>query len=530
MDYLPSARQRFLQSLFWAVAVWWLLQLPIVQQSYIGSPDVEGRTLAIKLRENDVSGAAAPIVFIDFQRNDWLTAAERDRRAVRQEQTQALEPGAEFVEGDQPPVPLYMSRAALAEMLDYLSNPALGVAGVFVDVDTDYVTTAREERLFAASVERWARRPQAPLLVRTNWGEDDFIARAGLTLPEHPPVVFGSVEMLANEDYEIDSLRYFSCPAEGASVVAAAPIYLAAAARQAGQYPDDWAKRAAHAVDRARNQMTCAQLKAFEEPGAQWLPRDFRARIGVPDGDFRFDDESGPINYHVSLDFSEGGGTLISPDTAELTAAWAAATSAPPNPAVRCRSNQTRVAIALPASNVLAKIDDNVPFDESWFCGAIVVIGSSYNEVVRDTYLTPLGPMPGSLIMANAARGMDLAGPLARFPFHIGLGVVLLVTTLVFAAFELARRMSEWVINLPARTQSARMLRWSAEMLTHSLTVGVLTTHLAFVAGLALTLAALNWGYWGVFAAPALAAAASNAFDEFNAMRRALFLKDDHEV
>lgn len=500
MRYLQPARQRFLQSLLWAVLVWSLLQAAPMQKSYLGDPDVEGLSLAIKLRRDLIAGEAAPVTFIDFQQEDWAPAALRSilPSAGRPDGPSPIaQPG---VETSAPPIPLYVPRVALAQIIDFMAQSR--AATVFVDVDASYVATPSEDQAFAAAIDGWRKRSNSPLLVltRTSWAEPSILERNGFEpLGRDDPIVFGSVRMYADENRVVREIAYFSCPDGVENPIIAAPIYLATAAR----FGD--AVQAKRAVEDVRQQLNCNRGAALH-----------RVVIANPIAPFEFEEEQGPINYHMSVATGGApaeGAQLLRPTATLRTHA-----------AHDCGATGAPVAMVVNAMDVLVGADSGAA-SNALFCGAIVVIGSSYTEVVRDDHLTPYGEMPGAFIMANAARGLDLSGPLRRFPYFIGLGFVLLAVLFVFLVFEGTRRASELILNMPAQTRLGRLLRWFAEMLTHSLTVGVFTIHIAFLAGLVLTFYALDNGYWGVFAAPALAAAASNAFDEFNAMRRALLVR-----
>src|SRR5262249_5516177 len=148
--------------------------------------------------------------------------------------------------------------------------------------------------------------------------------------------------------------------------------------------------------------------------------------------------ESGPINYHLSLP-SEA--SRVAPPSVALR----------PSAARRCNRTSAPAVTTLHAMDVLGAIDSGSPSKEM-FCGAVVVVGSSNSEIARDDHLTPYGLMPGAFILANGARGLDLAGPLSRFPYGLGLAFVLAATVFVFLVFEITRRTSETILNLPAHT------------------------------------------------------------------------------
>jgi CHASE2 domain-containing sensor protein len=73
------------------------------------------------------------------------------------------------------------------------------------------------------------------------------------------------------------------------------------------------------------------------------------------------------------------------------------------------------------------------------FRGRIVVVGSSAAEA-RDMHLTPLGEMPGEMILANAVRSMIGEGPVHESGFWNGLLIAALMSSATFGAWILFRR------------------------------------------------------------------------------------------
>jgi CHASE2 domain-containing sensor protein len=70
--------------------------------------------------------------------------------------------------------------------------------------------------------------------------------------------------------------------------------------------------------------------------------------------------------------------------------------------------------------------DASVPVSGDWLRGHVAIIGSSYLDS-RDLYDTPIGPMPGSMVIANAIQSLDVGGEL-RTP---GLPETLLIESLL---------------------------------------------------------------------------------------------------
>lgn len=79
-----------------------------------------------------------------------------------------------------------------------------------------------------------------------------------------------------------------------------------------------------------------------------------------------------------------------------------------------------------------------VKVDNSWLSGRVVVIGASFSES-RDRYLTPLGEMPGALVLINAIHSLQQYGELTGPPWYMKLlfeAFLIVMMSLAFACFE----------------------------------------------------------------------------------------------
>lgn len=76
--------------------------------------------------------------------------------------------------------------------------------------------------------------------------------------------------------------------------------------------------------------------------------------------------------------------------------------------------------------------------DPSWLAGRVVMIGASFAES-RDRHLTPLGEMPGTLVLINATQSLYRHGELTAPPLYVKLlveAVLIVVMSLAFARFS----------------------------------------------------------------------------------------------
>ena len=79
--------------------------------------------------------------------------------------------------------------------------------------------------------------------------------------------------------------------------------------------------------------------------------------------------------------------------------------------------------------------------DTSWLAGRVAVIGSSYDDS-RDIHITPIGEMPGIMILVNAIHSFWLNGEIKPLPILTKLLVQVLLIVLMSLAF--ARFKSFW--------------------------------------------------------------------------------------
>jgi CHASE2 domain-containing sensor protein len=80
----------------------------------------------------------------------------------------------------------------------------------------------------------------------------------------------------------------------------------------------------------------------------------------------------------------------------------------------------------------------NPSVDASWLKERVVVIGASFSES-RDHYFTPLGEMPGALVLINAIHSLQQYGELTGSPWYVKLlieAILIVMMSLAFAWFD----------------------------------------------------------------------------------------------
>lgn len=98
-----------------------------------------------------------------------------------------------------------------------------------------------------------------------------------------------------------------------------------------------------------------------------------------------------------------------------------------------------RDGVEIPALSIRSALPiGNHPMDPSWLAGRVVVIGTSFAES-RDRFITPLGEMPGALVLINAIHSLYQYGELTAPPLYVKLlveAVLIVVMSLAFAMFN----------------------------------------------------------------------------------------------
>ncbi|WP_395778723.1 CHASE2 domain-containing protein [Aquidulcibacter sp.] len=471
--------KRQIYAVVWALLIWTCLQFEPVNRSFIGLSDYQGLFTAMKIRENGTGGVGAPTTFIDFGEADWKMAS-----GFGASKQNPLGPETGLV-----------PRRALAEVIDFASTSR--AVAVVIDVDSSVQAGAVADKAFAAAVDRWRKLPSPPLLilVRSDFSTPGLLERAKLPpLGSVDPIVEGSAGFFADQNNITRYINQFDCARtndhssfqKGYVTVANVAVYAAAAARA------DSALEARNAVAEQLIGLNCG----FNRPIG-------RLDLRLTQGDILLDKQVSPINFHFSL---------------KGTGSRAEAIFRPKSRGV-CDKVGAPVLTTYPVSLLLAPNAESA--SREGLCGAIVIVGSSA-PVTRDILLTTLGEMPGALVVANAARGVDLAGQIRRVGYVPGIFYITVLALLVCTILEGVSRLATLAAGMQSVTSIQRFAKWAAQALTHPITATALMTQAFSLVGLIVTYFMLDYGYWAVFAAPAFAAAMTNMYDQISEMRKSI--------
>ena len=122
--------------------------------------------------------------------------------------------------------------------------------------------------------------------------------------------------------------------------------------------------------------------------------------------------------------------------------------------------------------------------------------------------------MPGAVILANAARGLQLTdGGLRPVPFSIQAALLLVFSVILTLSFEATRRARE------AYKHRRRNAKTSFEQLAlatvNPVVLNAALGMAAHYAGAALLIWALSFGYWGFLSSPVFGAALAATILDF---------------
>jgi CHASE2 domain-containing sensor protein len=467
---LQTERRRLGISFMVGLIVLLLIQIPAVEQSFLGGPDREMMETAFKLRSDAIAGTAAPVLFLDF-----------DNRTI--------EAGAP----DFSPPPTTTPRTLIAQLLEFIRTapPASAPRVVVLDIDIGQASQPGDPGVSALADEltKWADTSTAPPIIIAREAFPAAILgspRPGLALPstpydavvaQAPDIYWSTVTMLADQNGVIREFTPFQCVQTFSGEVE--PLF--SAALLAYQF----AERDAGVLERApaRHWIADAQSRCRTNPATP-LVRGER------------------IDYHISLGY--GFERRVWP---KLSPRWPAAK--------QCGDSDMAIFRRISAGDVLDAVAAKADVSHALLCQHVVIIGGT-NGGANDFVQTPLNEMNGSVVLANAIRGLELThGGLQPIPLIIQV-FGLMVVSLALSACGAATDQARYRLRRLRRSPHKRRLAGRAGMIV--LNPVILNGAVALTAhsvGIALLFVSLNYGRWGFLSAPAFAAAITQTMQEF---------------
>ena len=463
--------RRFIVSTIAGLLILGVMRVPLVDRSMLGDLDRDMMQTAFKMRADVVTGVGDPVAFIDV---DDATIAS----------------GLRAPPGQYASPPATAPRAIIAGVLEYLrtSPPGRGPRVVLVDVDLatptpgDEAAVARLREVLTA----WANSPNAPPLLLARESYPSRILGGGgngLVLPASPiddivnpaPNMFWvQTKMLADQNAVVREFLPYECisgargtePLFNASMLAYG--FLEGASIPPRSNVQRWIERA---------EQNCASGTAAQP---------------ILHGEL--------INYHMSL--TRTSRNQVWPN---LPPTWRGFRTCGANadPTMFRQLSASDVATAGPDAS------------HEILCGRVVILGGT-NLVASDFQQTPLDDMAGPMILANTIRGLQMSnGGLTRVPLWIQLTVLLVVSLAITAGFTLSRMIRAHYLSLRTRHKQSSFIVRLSLLPINPLVLNWLFALGAHWMGIVLLLISLDQGYWGYLSAPAFAAAATGAMQEF---------------
>ncbi len=453
-----------------------LIQIPTVEQSFVGAPDRQMIETAFRMRADITGGVAEPVLFIDI-----------DDRTL----SQLAPPSPGFA----PPL-LTTPRGAIADLLEFVLTAPAATAPRAMVLDVDIAQPASDGPAGVDKLKKvlaaWAVTKSAPPLIiaREAYPATAFgIDRPQLFLPDTPydsivqpaPNIFWSEPSVqADRNGIIREFLPYQCVISSHDPNnAPSPLY--STALLAYQFAERDRKMLDHAP--ARHWMaeaaTHCQIQSYAPPlhGER-------------------------IDYHISLDHGFLG--RVWPD---LSPAW---------PGFRqCGRDDPAIFRRLSAIDILDAIHSGGDVSRALLCQHVVIIGGT-SASGGDFVQTPLNEMNGSVVLANAIRGLQLThGGLRPIPLIFQvlllLGVTLLMSATNLATARARRRYRRLRRGMHKSTFGRRL----AIIPLNPIILNGLIVLAAHGLGIGLLMVSLNFGYWGFLSAPVFAAALAQTLQEF---------------
>jgi len=447
-----------------------LIQIPAVEQSFLGAPDREMIQSAFELRSDLVGGTAEPALFLDI-----------DDRTLSK-----LSP-APFA----PPLDT-APRGAIADILDFIraAPPAQAPRVVVLDVDVAQPSSdgpGGVSRLQAA-LTSWATSNSAPSLIIARQAFPASLFGQSSAVPilpdspyddivQHAPNIFWSTpKVVGDQNGVIREFTPFECIQTRSGVQ---PLY--SAALLAYQFAERDPNVLAHAP--AKHWIEDAVTHCRTEPG-----------VGLGHGE--------RIDFHISLDLGFNG--RVWPN---LSPKWPGFKT--------CDASDKAIFRRLSVIDIVDALHAGADISHDLLCQRVVLIGGT-NASAGDFVQTPLNEMNGTVVLANAIRGLELThGGLRPIPLAFQI-VLLMLVVLAFTfsamATERAKSHHRALRNSPHKHKLGHRL---AIISLNPLVLNGMIAVLAHLVGIGLLLVSLNFGLWGFLSAPAFAVAITETIQEF---------------
>jgi CHASE2 domain len=454
-----------------------LLQIEGIERSFLGAPDREMLQSAFKLRDGVARGSGDPILWLDLDYDALASYAQSRGRAS---------PVAMAANtGPSPVVP----RKVLAATLAYARQP--GATLVVLDVDIGWSAPDSDgEAQLEAELKAWAADPNAPLLL---------LAREVLYLPNGATLMPTRFDTIVSSSSNIAyaSVNMLSGGGGVKEFVASqcywsqnrTPLYLPSVVSFA-----DAAQAAyrVHGVSPMQSQARSLKSKIIKQSAANTTP--------CAQGSLR-GSQNGVVSWHIGYAYPA---TIRA---AQVNMSW-------PHQSLCQLSGPPPTAARISVADMWT---DPKAASAAPLCRRMVIIGGD-NAIAKDRSATPIGMLPGPLILANAMRGHFDTGPIVRgnwSALRLSLQVALLFFTVICIvwAFEGIASLRQWLKSKKAIGPTGKFLLF----VTHPLCFKFVVAFATFGLGVLVTALSLELGFWGLLSAPAYFATLFEAWKQINA-------------
>ena len=431
---------------------------PLRESTFLATWNRELFDEVVEMHRNTVAGDAPPVLLAIFGGD------------ARKQFYDAHPPGG-VTQADEAEYPESTPLQVVAETL--ASAHRMQAKAVIVDVDVSVMLTQRsaaETAAFSEFLTKWRADPTAPLaiFVRTHLprNEGDQTPKALATpwdalVNSAPNLAWGTSNGEASWDGVLRYQHYYACivdPGGRLGPVAAAAVYAAAAARA----PTPAAAKREVESGLARQPLCGARHPEHLGGQAAFTPGPgFSVRTRT--GDMRFPQQSGLIDYHLD-DPSNAGAAPALPK-----GPWA------------------------DGARALSVWDTGLLFNAlgpDVGKGSIVVLGAR-QPLSPDLDWTPYWEVDGSVVVANCARGLALAGPIRDLPLVWQIAGLIAMILAVHYFYRLFL-----VLNGRSRRLSASPFRGLALGATSAPASKLYALALLYISGLWFGSWLLNLGFW----------------------------------
>ena len=468
-----------------------LLQIDGIERSFLGAPDREMLQTAFKLRDGVARGSGDPVLWLDI-----------DYEALKDV---ALLQGANSpLVGNKLTGPMAsVPRQAIASALSYARHPSATMVLLDVDIAWGTADEASESKL-EAQLKAWAGDPQAPLLVLARevldiQGTPTLMAtRFDAIVNNSPNIVFAGVNMLSGAGgiREFVADQCLGSNGLSASHLPSAVTYAMAAQTAYRGTQSSVLSSRARTIKAQVSGQTASILADCE------AQRQGKTKLWL---------QQGLVSWHIGYNYPR---TL---KAAPVSKNW-------PHNNICQLSGPPLSAGRISVSDVMSapKEASTAPL-----CRRLIIIGAD-NVITQDRAATPIGMLPGPIILANAMRGHFDTGPIMRQSWEVErsiLQIVLLVVTVIgvvasFGWVSKVRLCLKQELNTPPTRW--RIANQVGLFFTHPLCFKFVVAFTTFWFGALVTAFSLELGFWGLLSAPAYLATLFETWHQIDAERRSV--------